>query len=128
MFVNNCFSEYVVCMINVVCFCLVPGKEHWIMKAICLLVAAGFTCSLQAVPAQVPPMQEVIKGEDQRLPVKPEELPEPVKKMLADEQYRDWKIAEAYMVQEERKIYEITLSRGQEKMVIKVDEKGNKLA
>ena len=93
-----------------------------------LLVAVGLTGVVQAAPAQVAPTQEIIKGEDQRIPVKPEELPEPVKKLLTDEQYKDWKVSEAYMVQEERKIYEITLSKGQEKMVIKVDEKGNKLA
>lgn len=93
-----------------------------------LVVLVGLTGFGKAAPAQVSPTQEVIKGEDQRIPVKPEELPEPVKKLLADEQYKDWKVSEAYMVQEERKIYEITLVRGQEKTVIKVDEKGNKLS
>lgn len=88
-----------------------------------LFLAAGLHITLMAQSTKH--TNEMIKGEDQRIPVKPEELPEPVKKKLSEEPYKEWKIGEAYMVQEEKKFYEITLLRGQEKQVIKLDEDGN---
>jgi Fe-S cluster biosynthesis and repair protein YggX len=100
------------------------------MKTIIYIILSVFSIGPAALAQSKVVVQEVIREKeegDQRFPVKPEELPEAVKKALSDEQYKDWKVTEAFLIQEERKIYEITLMKGQEKQVIKMDEQGNVL-
>lgn len=68
----------------------------------------------------------VISQSQDKVEVKPEDLPEPVKATLAAAPYSEWKAEKAYLVpgENETKYYEINLSKGEETATVKLDKDG----
>lgn len=70
----------------------------------------------------------VADEQDKRTPVKLEELPEGVKKTLASDSYAGWSASSAVWVDGKMPHYEITLMRGQEKNMVKLNKEGQPIA
>ncbi len=71
-----------------------------------------------------------LSGTDQdKVEVKPEDLPEAVKTTLASEPYNEWKVEKAYAVTTEdgKSYYEINLSKGEETATVNLDKDGKKV-
>jgi hypothetical protein len=62
--------------------------------------------------------------DDKRIQIKAEELPEPVKKSLAEGKYKAWEVQTAYRVKTTIEYYEITLVKETETKSIKIDANG----
>jgi hypothetical protein len=64
-----------------------------------------------------------------KVSVKPEELPEPIKAALVNGAYANWEITEAFLITKEDRIqyYEITVKNGSETAKINLDKDGRKV-
>lgn len=61
-----------------------------------------------------------------KVSVKPEDLPQPIKTTLASDIYAGWEIAEAFLITKEDKtqFFEISLKKGSETTTINLDKDG----
>ncbi|WP_192579177.1 hypothetical protein [Dyadobacter aurulentus] len=68
-------------------------------------------------------------AQQEKVAVRPEDLPEPVKSALANDGYADWKVAGAYLVTKENnsQYYEINLKKGDESSTVNLDKYGRKV-
>ncbi|MDQ3047099.1 MAG: hypothetical protein M3R27_06085 [Bacteroidota bacterium] len=63
--------------------------------------------------------------EDQsRLQIKPEELPEAVKKTLAEDKYKGWEISAVYWVKSKMEYYEVLMVKETASKTFKFDKEG----
>lgn len=88
-----------------------------------LFVAFAATATIaQPVKATV----EIVALQEEKTPVKLEELPDAIKKTLSGDEYKDWLPSEAFVVtpEEGAKYYEVTLKKAEEVKVVKLDEAG----
>ncbi len=60
---------------------------------------------------------------EEKVKIKPEELPEAVKKALAADEYKGWTVANAY-VYKENQSYEVEVKKGEEVKIFKFDKEG----
>jgi hypothetical protein len=61
----------------------------------------------------------------QEVPIKYEDLPQAVKKKLAEDPYKGWKVTGVFMAQQGKKLFRIELSRNKETKSVTMDENGN---
>ncbi len=100
------------------------------MKKVILSAAfvaiAGFTAvSAKSIENTTNSIYAVVQDSTQSKEVKLEELPAPVKATLGAEAYKDWTPASATWVKaKEGEHFAITLTKGQEKAVLKIDPTG----
>lgn len=76
------------------------------------------------VSGQTQPASGAVKTENavqDKTEIKAENLPEPVKKTLAGDDYKGWEISKAYVAKE---IYEVELKKGTEAKTVKLDKDG----
>lgn len=67
----------------------------------------------------------VVTMDNEKTAVKAEELPEAVKKTLAGDAYKGFAVAEAFLVKSgDASHYELTLTKGEEKQVVKLNADG----
>lgn len=68
----------------------------------------------------------VMSVSQDKVEVKPEELPDAVKATLAAAPYNEWKVEKAYLVpgENESSHFEISLSKGEEVSTVKLDSDG----
>lgn len=104
------------------------------------LIAPAFCLSLLFVSATTVAANEfstvissVIENEGDRQPVKPEELPESIKKTLATDDYKGWAVKDAALVNNKpaadataaaASYYEVTLTKGTESKTFKFHQDG----
>lgn len=71
--------------------------------------------------------EQVANAKEDKVPVKPEDLPEGIKKTIKGEQFSGWKITKAYLVtgDDNAKYYELQVSNGGESARVKLDKDGN---
>ena len=102
-----------------------------------LLFAVAFSMSaVNSVAGMVTkPSSAAIVGEDEKKPIKKEDLPEAVKMTLAGPDYQGWEITAVFSVKKadvEKKAdadyYEIKLKKGDKIITAKLDKEGNKVA
>ncbi len=63
-----------------------------------------------------------------KTPVKPEELPETVRKALEADEYKGWNFSQASLVKSENsEYYEIELKQEEKSVVVKLDKEGKKV-
>ena len=64
-----------------------------------------------------------------KVSVKPEDLPQPIKTTLATDVYAGWEITEAFIITKEDKtqFFEISLKKGSETAKINLDKDGRKV-
>ncbi len=59
-----------------------------------------------------------------KTPVKPEDLPQPIKTVLAD-QFKDWEVTTAFYVTEDgTEYYEVNITKGPDRQTVKFDKDG----
>ncbi|GGB86071.1 hypothetical protein GCM10011325_12120 [Dyadobacter sediminis] len=64
---------------------------------------------------------------EEKVPVKPENLPEGIKKTIKSEEFTGWTVKKAFLVTEEnnKQYYELQVSKGSESARVKLDKEGN---
>lgn len=72
----------------------------------------------------------IVQIQDEKKPVKVEELPDAVKAALAADDYKDWKAEKAFMVKPASgmEYYEIEMKKGEEAKTVKLDKDGKVVA
>lgn len=65
--------------------------------------------------------------QDSKVKVDPSSLPEPVKAVLASDEYKGWQIVNAYEVKGAVPYYELELKNGDQKNTVKLDKDGKKI-
>lgn len=93
--------------------------------AIALLILAGAYNSSATVPAYE---HAVVAGEQSKVAVRPEDLPEAVKSTLAGS-YSDWKVSSSYLItrDDNSQYYEVNIKRGEESSTVNLDKYGKKI-
>jgi hypothetical protein len=97
-----------------------------LMLSMALLAVAG-TATVYANNTQD---VAIVNFQDEKKPVKVEELPDAVKAALAGDEYKEWKAEEAFMVKPASgaEHYEIKLKKGEEAKTVKLDKDGKVVA
>lgn len=87
-------------------------------------ILAFATTAILAQPAEIVSMELIAQQE--KTPIKLEELPEAVKTTLSGEQFTGWAPSEAFVVTPEEgvKYFEVTLKKGEEVKVVSLSEDG----
>jgi hypothetical protein len=100
-------------------------KKKLFVSTIALIL--GSFVSVQARVVKVSSFVEFIVQD--KVPVKPEDLPQPIKTTLASDVYAGWDITEAYLVTKEDKTqyYEISLKKESETTKINLNKDGRKV-
>lgn len=95
-----------------------------IMLSAAILAFAGLSVA-QANPFQPSIIQGIVQ--DERTPVKPEDLPDAVKTTLSGEVYAGWAVKEAYAVAPTQgtPYFEVTLEKEGETQMVQLDAEGN---
>lgn len=72
----------------------------------------------------------VVQQQDEKMPVKVEELPDAVKATLATDDYKEWKAEKAFHVKPATgaEHFEIELKKGEEAKTVKLDKDGKVVA
>ena len=72
----------------------------------------------------------IVQIQDEKKPVKVEELPDAVKAALAADDYKEWKAEKAFWVKPASgmEYYEIELKKGEEAKTVKLDKEGKVVA
>ncbi|WP_298740486.1 hypothetical protein [uncultured Chitinophaga sp.] len=72
----------------------------------------------------------IVNFQDEKTPVKVEELPDAVKAALAGDDYKEWKAEKAFMVKPASgaEYYEVELKKGEEAKTVKLDKDGKVVA
>ena len=65
----------------------------------------------------------------EKVAVKPEDLPEPVKSTLASDTYAGWQVTSAFLITKEdnSQFYEISMRKGEESSTVNLDKDGRKV-
>ena len=98
-------------------------KKSMISMAIAVFASVSFananSTGVLYSPAAIVTMQEKVE-------IKPQELPEAVKTTLRNGTYQSWQIQQAFTVTADggEQIYELTLSKGEESQTVKLDKDG----
>lgn len=72
----------------------------------------------------------IVNFQDEKKPVKVEELPDAVKAALTGDDYKEWKAEKAFQVKSATgsEYYEIELKKGEEAKTVKLDKDGKVVA
>ena len=65
----------------------------------------------------------------EKVAVKPEDLPEPVKTTLASDTYAGWQVTSAFLITKEdnSQFYEVSMRKGEESSTVNLDKDGRKV-
>ncbi|MFA7472497.1 MAG: hypothetical protein WCY86_06315 [Spirosomataceae bacterium] len=98
-------------------------KKLMISMAVAMLTTVGFANATTNVDKNRVTVSSVTQD---KVEVKPEELPEAVKATLNGAPYSEWKVEKAYLVPGENGTshFEINVSKGEETSTIKLDNEG----
>jgi hypothetical protein len=73
--------------------------------------------------------QSTVKSDakEEKVPVKPEDLPEGVKKIIKSDDFAGWTVKKAYLVKEgsSSQFYELEVAKGKENARVRLDKDGN---
>lgn len=67
-----------------------------------------------------------VKAEEEKIQLDVAELPHPIKQLLGGE-YKDWSLAQSYLVKSEPAYYGIELVRNDDKVFLKLDAAGKRI-
>lgn len=103
-----------------------------VIVSIALFLVATSSINAQTVPADTtktattaPATAEATQQE--KTPIKVEELPEAVKTTIAGDEYKGWTPKSASVVKGEAEFYEVILVKGEETSIVKFDKEGKKI-
>ena len=93
---------------------------------IALLGSVAFVSANVITYSQTPAAQTPAAQQDEKVKIKPEELPEAVKKALEMQDYRGWLVDAAYK-DSKTENYEVHLKNGAETKIVKFNKDGKKV-
>lgn len=96
-------------------------NKLFVLSAIALTFA--ITANVLADSSSISSLSVFIQG-DAKIQIKPEELPEGVKKTLAEDRYKGWEILTAFWVKSKSEYYEVTLKKETDNKILKFDKDG----
>jgi hypothetical protein len=96
-------------------------SKLFVLSAIALTFA--ITANVLADSSSISSLSVFIQG-DAKIQIKPEELPEPVKKALSEDRYKGWEILTAFWVKSKSEYYEITVKKETDNKILKFDKDG----
>jgi hypothetical protein len=82
----------------------------------------AITANVLAVSSSISSLSVFIQG-DAKIQIKPEELPDAVKKAIADK-YNGWEISTAFWVKSKSEYYEVNLKKETDNKLLKFDKDG----
>lgn len=82
--------------------------------------------SSQRVTGTVLAKAPEVKAEEEKIQLDVAELPHPIKQLLGGE-YKDWSLAQSYLVKNEPAYYGIELVRNDDKVFLKLDAAGKRI-
>jgi len=96
-----------------------------IISTFCLMLLALGTTQTFAQTQSVP----TTTGTQEKVSVKPEDLPEPIKTTLATDAYAGWQVSSAFLITkpDNTQFYEISLKKGEETSKVNLDKDGKKV-
>ncbi|WP_439559735.1 hypothetical protein [Dyadobacter sp.] len=100
------------------------------MKQLFLGTILGICLAFSSPFADTSAATMAVRTVDQnKVAVRPEDLPEAVKTTLSGDGYADWKVASAYLITRENnaQYYEINLKKGDETTIVSLDKYGRKV-
>ena len=101
------------------------------MKKLIISALAVSILSLASVEASLQPAENVFVSEasQEKVAVKPEDLPEAVKTTLSSDTYAGWQVLSAFLITKEDKsqFFEISLKKGEESSTVNLDKDGRKV-
>ena len=66
---------------------------------------------------------------EDKVPVKPEDLPEGIKKTIKSDEFTGWIVKKAFLVKEsDKQYYELQVAKGSESARVKLDKDGNNVS
>ncbi|UBM57833.1 hypothetical protein LAG90_13565 [Marinilongibacter aquaticus] len=100
-------------------------KERMIIGAMALALISVSGLNAKMTPTQAVNLTVV---QSDKTPVKPEDLPEPIKNVLKSDGFAGWEVESAFLVSGDgADYYEINLIKGADKQSMKFDKDGNVL-
>lgn len=96
------------------------------MKKFAIAAIALFAFGTVTVNAQNDKPATAVAQEN-KVQVKSEELPQPVKTALAADEYKGWTMGNIYLVKAEKEHFAIEMKKGTEVTTLKLDKEGNKI-
>ena len=100
------------------------------MKNVIVSAFALALVSFSTVEASQPVVStNIVVALQEKVAVKPEDLPEAVKTALAGDAYKGWEVTGAFLVTKEDKsqYYEIAVKKGEETATVNLDKDGKKV-
>lgn len=100
------------------------------MKRLIIGTIAMALVSVSGLNAKIKPAQAVdlTVSKFDKTPVKPEDLPAPIKTVLASDAYKGWEVTTAFHVTEDGgEHYEVNLTKGPDRQTVKFDKDGKVL-
>ena len=100
------------------------------MKKLMLSLAFLALAGVVTVNANTQQDVTIVRLQDEKKPVKVEELPDAVKATLAGDDYKEWMAEKAFQVKPATgaEYYEIELKKGEETKTVKLDKDGKPVA
>lgn len=102
------------------------------MKKLIVSAMAFTLISFASVQASAPLMNDgktavSVTVKEEKVPVKPENLPEGIKKTIKSDEFTGWTVKKAFLVTEEnnKQYYELQVAKGSESARVKLDKEGN---
>lgn len=94
-----------------------------------LVIAIGMSTVMSVNANPLNQSYSVESASQEKVAVKPEDFPEPVKTTLAGDAFAGWTASSAFLVtkQDNSQYYEITLKKGTETATINLDKDGKKV-
>ncbi|GAB2781101.1 hypothetical protein GCM10027275_25860 [Rhabdobacter roseus] len=100
-----------------------------VISAIALALTAFATVDASTTINPATEVATVQQLDQEKVAVKPEDLPDAVKRTLSADPYTGWEVSQAFLVTGENNAqhYEVELKRGEETATAKLDQDGNKV-
>lgn len=92
-----------------------------------VLLFAVIACSNSNTSLAASNHPDTVIVQEEKTPVKLDLLPDAVRKEIASDKYVGWTPSAAFLIKSVVPYYEVEMIRGEEKRIVKLDEKGQKI-
>lgn len=98
-------------------------------KQVILALALLLTSFISVQASELMQPTTFINVSQEKVSVKPEDLPEAVKATLGTDTYAGWQVVSAFLItkQDNSQFYEISLKKGEETSTVNLDKEGQKV-
>ncbi|NJK97330.1 MAG: hypothetical protein HC905_22650 [Bacteroidales bacterium] len=97
-----------------------------IIVAVACLLFAGY--SFANATSEINTGTCLIQKEEKKTKVTQDDLPQTIQRILKSEEYKEWKLEEAYQISGNVEYYKIELKKEDQKQTLNLDKYGNKVS